>query len=252
MVGIPTPTGSNHNGASPTARDETPTVYPFLMPKSKDSPLTNAGDVCHPNAPPQPVTEYADVIDRRILSAELATTIFNWYITDMAHHFPAVVFPRNTMAAEVRKHKPALFLAILAAAAGFSHPDIQRVLNKELMRVLAERVFINGEKSLELIQALHVSVLWYYPPEHHEELKFYQLIHIAAVMAIDLGMGKKAKPVQKKKPVASLWRDHPRFMRCSRVVAPDTIEARRCWLSCYFLGSKYVVGLSCRPIRLFH
>lgn len=215
-------------------------MYPFLMPKNSkgDVPaapcLMEEGKTPHLEAPPD--NEYADFIDRRILSTELASTIFNRYINDMVHQFPAVVFPPDTTAAEVRKSKPTLFLAIIAAASGFTHPDVQRVLTKELMRTMAERIFCNGEKSVELIQTLHVSTLWYYPPERHEELKFYQFIHIAAVMAIDLGMGKKVKPNSSKNPAAPTFCDRPR-RRCGGP-APDDVEGRRCWLACYFLGSK--------------
>jgi hypothetical protein len=237
---MPAPTTGSSADKSSDGKEEQPQMYFFLMPKNSDksSQDTSDLDLCGSRPRPPPVNDYADMIDRQVLSSDLAATIFNRYVTDMVQHFPAVVFPPGTTAAEIRKTKPILFLAILAAAAGLSHPDLQRTMVKELMKIMAERIFMNGEKSLELVQALHVSALWYYPPEHHEELKFYQLIHIAAVMAIDLGMGKKAKPVQKKAQVPSLWRDHPR--RRFGLQAPDTIESRRAWLVCFFMSSKYV------------
>jgi hypothetical protein len=68
-------------------------------------------------------------------------------------------------------------------------------------RIYAERIICNGEKTLELIQALQISSR-VFSPEHFEELKFYQLIHIAAVMAIDIGLAKRSKS---KGP--RLWRD---------------------------------------------
>jgi hypothetical protein len=108
------------------------------------------------------------------------------------------------------------------------------------MGIYAERIICNGEKTLELIQAIHISTLWYWPPEHFEELKFYQLIHIAAVMAIDIGLGKKTKSA-KGKSGAGLWRDHA----WRRTPYPDSesIEARRTWLACYFLCCNASMGL---------
>ena len=188
--------------------------------------------------PPQ-THEYADVVDKGEITVEMATQCFDCYVEKMAPHMPAVVFPPGTTAAEVRKTKPTLFLAIISAASGSQDPKSQRKLTKEVMSIFAERIICNGEKTLELIQALHVSTLWYWPPEHFEELKFYQLIHIAAVMAIDIGMGKKSK--SKKGKTAGLWRDHP--WRRTPYPDPETIEARRAWLACYFLCCNASMGL---------
>lgn len=127
--------------------------------------------------------DYTDVIDRGTITAENASKVFDHYVNDMAIHVPAVVFPPGTTAAEIRKTKPILFLAILSVSSSGNRSELTR----EVMQICADRIICNGEKSLELIQALIVTSLWYWPPEHFEELKFYQLIHIAAVMAIDIG-----------------------------------------------------------------
>ena len=192
-----------------------------------------------PQQKPPTTNEYADVIDRGVVTADMAAKMFDCYCDRMAPHMPAVVFPAGTTAAEVRKNKPTLFLAILAAASGMNYPKEQKGLTKEVMSIFADRIICNGEKTLEIIQALHVSTLWYWPPEHFEELKFYQLIHIAAVMAIDIGMGKKSKASKTK--AAGLWRDHP--WRRTPYPDPETIEARRAWLACYFLCCNASMGL---------
>ncbi|KAM3086771.1 hypothetical protein ACMFMG_000895 [Clarireedia jacksonii] len=189
-----------------------------------------------------PSHEYADVVDRGLITADVATNMFNCYVEKMAPHMPAVVFPHGTTAAEIRKTKPILFLAILSASSGTNYPSLQKQLTKEVMSIYADRIVCNGEKTLELIQALHVSTLWYWPPEHFEELKFYQLIHIAAVMAIDIGMGRKGKSSKTQKmKSAGLWRDHP--WRRTPYPDPETIEARRTWLGCYFLCCNASMGL---------
>lgn len=189
-----------------------------------------------------PSHEYADVVDRGLITADIATQMFNCYVERMAHHMPAVVFSAGTTAAEIRKTKPILFLAILSASSGTNYPSLQKQLTKEVMSIYADRIICNGEKTLELIQALHISTLWYWPPEHFEELKFYQLIHIAAVMAIDIGMGKKGKSGRTDKmKSAGLWRDHP--WRRTPYPDPETIEARRTWLGCYFLCCNASMGL---------
>lgn len=197
------------------------------------------GDSLLPQQKAPATHEYADVIDRGLITAGMAAKMFDCYVERMAPHMPAVIFPPGTTAAEVRKTKPTLFLAILSAASGMNYPDLQRTLTKEIMSVYAERIICNGEKTLEIIQALHVSTLWYWPPEHFEELQYYQLIHLAAVLAIDIGMGKKSSSSKSKN--AGLWRDHS--WQRTPYPDPETIEARRTWLGCYYLCCNASMGL---------
>ncbi|KAK5990922.1 Transcription factor pbcR [Cladobotryum mycophilum] len=149
---------------------------------STSTPLGWSSSLSRPNE--------GDIIDRGLITMEDAASLFNKYKDHMVRHLPAVVFPPSMSVMDLRKSKPTLFLAIMAAATGENH-SLQRVLQRELMQIFAEKVFLTGEKNLELVQALHVAVIWYWPPEHFEELKFYQLVHVAAVMAIDIGLGKK-------------------------------------------------------------
>ncbi|KAH0491439.1 hypothetical protein TgHK011_002871 [Trichoderma gracile] len=165
-----------------------------------------------------------DIVDRGLVTMEHATGLFNKYKEHMVRHLPAVVFPPSTTVMELRKTKPTLFLAIMAAATGENH-SLQRVLQRELMQLFAEKVIVTGEKNLELVQAMHVAVIWYWPPEHFEELKFYQLVHIAAVMAIDIGLGRKG----------GSRRGPPPFRR-NPPPDPCSIECRRTWLTCFFLA----------------
>lgn len=181
-----------------------------------------------------PTHEYADVVDRKILDATLAAEIFEHYTQKMATHMPLVVFPPDTPAGAIRKHKPALFLAILSVASCQDHPDIQRTLAKEIMRSFADRIVYKGEKSLELIQALQVLTIWYWP-EENRDAQTYQLIHMAAVMAIDLGLGRRAKTG--REPYHALWKDYPRMKSAGHMW--DTAESRRAWLGCYLLCAKY-------------
>jgi len=170
-----------------------------------------------------------------------ACEFFARYNDHMAPHLPGVVFPSNMTAAELRRTKPVLFLSVMAAASSLN-PPLQRTLTNELMQVFAERVIVTGKKSLELVQALQVAVIWYYPPEHFEELKFYQLLHIAAVMAIDLGLGRtKQFRGGLRKHFPSHMPNHP--LRKQPMEDPTSLEARRAWLTCYFLATNSSMAL---------
>lgn len=178
-----------------------------------------------------------DVVDRGLVPSELASELFLRYTRQMAHNLPGIIFPPTMTVADLRRTKPILFHAVMAAASGENH-SLQRVLQKELMYIFAEKVIVTGEKSLELVQALCVAVIWYWPPEYYEELKFYQLIHIACVMAIDIGLGRKT--ANKSAAVAVGWRENPR-----RAPLPDptTLESRRTWLTCFYLASNTAMSL---------
>jgi hypothetical protein len=130
--------------------------------------------------------------DFGLLSTETSNQLFESYNNDLVHHYPAVLFPKNTSPDEIRKSKPVLFQAVVTAAACQLDSVLFGELFKEMTKVYAERIFINGEKSLELIQSLTLTSVWYCPPDDlcgPSNLHFYQYIHMAATMALDLGIG---------------------------------------------------------------
>lgn len=186
-----------------------------------------------------------DIVDRGILSAEKAEELLRRYTEEMAPHLPAVVLPPGTTADELRRARPVLFLSIMSAASGELW-TLQSRIQKELMATFAEKVFLVGEKSLDLVQALLLSVSWYYPPEHFEELKFYQLVHMAAVMAIDIGLGRDTPP--RRGPLTgSLQNLQSRYRRDQSDAT--TLESRRTWLACYYMSCNTALSLH-RPILL--
>ena len=139
----------------------------------------------------EPTLILPDVIDCGILNMATATELYQKYLDELLPQYPAV--PLSCTLAELRLKKPILFLAVLAASSGTSDPTLSRKLNQEIQKVYATKVSIQGLKSLELVQALLVSILWTYPPEKCEDLKFHQQIHMAATMALDLGLANKPK-----------------------------------------------------------
>ena len=172
-----------------------------------------------------------DPINHGLLDTHTAKKCFDRYMAEMCYHLPIVVFPTNTKWEEVRRTKPILFLAVLAVASGTIRPDLQTRLISEVTRLLADRIVYRGEKSMELVQTIQCITTFYQPPERYEELNFNQLIHIAAVMALDLGMGKRFK-----KGSLALWRSHTENKR--PLPDPNSAETRRCWLGCYYMCSK--------------
>ena len=208
----------------------------YLLPES----TMNANSVLSVD-PTIPGHEYADVVDRKILDSGTAAKMFNHYTTKMAPHIPVVVFDPGTSAGEIRRTMPALFLAILSVSAGHERPELQPTLFRELTQVYADRIFVRGEKSLELIQALQISSMWY-APEEHKDSRPYQFVHLAGVMAMSMGLGQTFK--LQTGSVWTLWKDK----RKSKDVARDAggTTGNRAWLACYLLSGMYVSSMNYR------
>jgi hypothetical protein len=172
---------------------------------------------------------YADVVDRRLLDADQAADIFDHFVNHMVQHFPIIAFPPGTTAPMIRRTKPILFLAILSVSSGYFDVGLQKALMREASRIYADAVIIKGDKSIELIQALQLSALWYTPGEHRES-SAYQLSHAAALMAMTMGFGREAN-------MTVTCVGMPRHRPGSRnpTFDPHSTEGRRAWLACFLL-----------------
>ncbi|KAI0391128.1 hypothetical protein F5Y17DRAFT_461133 [Xylariaceae sp. FL0594] len=189
--------------------------------------------------------ESADVISRGLIAADQASALFRRYNEQMAPHLPAVVFPTGTAMEDVRESKPILLLAVLAAAS-WEIPAMGRNLHRELMHILANRLIVQGQKTLELVQTLIVTVIWYFPPDNFEELQFYQLINMAALMARDLELGRGETNLL----FPYTWRRHP--LRHNPLPDSSSIEARRTWLAVYFLASNVAMAVRRPTVIRWH
>lgn len=209
--------------SSVVANPGNPNLYPSFM-SSRPPELSDKN-------------EFADIIDQRIVDTEMAEKAFKHYNEKMAPSLPAVVFSPEATMSEVRRTKPTLFLAILCVSiARFDH-NLLPTLRNILLHTFAQRIMFSGEKSLELVQSLLVTAFWYTPPDYFEQLRFYQFIHQASIMAMDLGMNRRAKPRSKKSLIK--FRDQS-FGNRTFCLDPDSVEVRRTWVGCYFITVTYV------------
>ncbi|KAJ5632074.1 hypothetical protein N7490_008413 [Penicillium lividum] len=192
-----------------------------------------------PEPKPSAGNEFLDVIDRGLIDIDTAQAAFNVFVTDMAYDMPFVVFLPGTTMGDVRREKPTLFLAIIGVAVGTVKKEIQMTIIDESYRLIADQVIFRGRKSLEIVQALLVTSLWYMTPDNLEELKFYQLTHMAIVVAMELGLNCRSNGdlnmvrirdiIMKKKVVPNADLNSP--------------EARRTWVACHFMGAQLAMAL---------
>ena len=126
-----------------------------------------------------------------ILTPSIASNLFDRYNTELINHFPLSLFSDKEDASTVRETKPTLFLAVITAAAGDSDLELHSNLHDQLAEEFAKRIVIDGERVIELVQALLVAAAFYHPPDAFEKQKFYQYIHMAATMTTDIGLGSR-------------------------------------------------------------
>ena len=227
------PDGTMTHKAIPLLRGES------SMPQnSANAAMSSSEDTKHCSLNSLTVSQI-DVVDRGIINIDQATQLFNRYHRDLCPHYPAVVFPNDVLAAEVRHRKPVLFLAVIIAAAGTLPDNVKIKLNEELVQLYAYQILVKGKKSLELIRALLVTVIWYYPGLAWEEERYFQYAQMAVTMALEIGLtqpGKKSRPYKQISQSISkedLYIDDAIQSRNDEPRGLDTIECRRTLLACY-------------------
>ncbi len=231
-----------------------------VVEQGQSQPLTASSGLTQSNSRPQ-VELGRDVIDRDILSMATARQLFETYRNDLFPHNPMVVVPASVTADDWRRTKPMLFLAMISAAAGKDQPELSATLDREVLHTYAQRSLVQSEKSLELVQALLVSAVWYHIPSRYGQLKYYEYIHMAATMAVDLGIGSREVPHQSRHgdnglnvrgrpphihPLEDASNPDLSMTPRSRDPSPHTgdLESRRTFLGCYTMCT--VVALSLR------
>ena len=134
-----------------------------------------------------------DIVDRGLITMELAEEFLEIYRKDLVEDCPGVVIPCDWTASQLRCKKPALFHAVMAAAAHCKGAALSNRLHEEIIYLYARSLFIKGEKSVQYVQALLVTVSYYTPPNSPAQLMIYQYGNMAASMALELGLATKPR-----------------------------------------------------------
>lgn len=128
--------------------------------------------------------------------------------------FPAVVFAPGVTDAQVRLSTPTVFLAAITAAAKVKCSiEIHARLRELLFHILEPCLMGTTKYTLELLQAIVITGLWY-TPVHRETMSLEQLCHTASDIATFLRQG------------TPYWSG----------TEIQHLEARRAWLASYYLG----------------
>lgn len=155
-----------------------------------------------------------DILGHEIISKDAAIALYQDFVTNMLPLHPIIALEQHDTFETMRIQKPTLLLAIIAAASAIGVPETYKHLHRHLIRNLAEKVIIDGQKSLELLQAILVMEAWYCPPDDLRKLNFYQWIHIAGTMAMQIGIGGKLS----KSDDETIWNSLQHLLDSTRVM----------------------------------
>ncbi|KIW85103.1 hypothetical protein Z517_00491 [Fonsecaea pedrosoi CBS 271.37] len=115
---------------------------------------------------------------------------------------------------------PVLLLAAILTGSS-ADPDFEKQAGEVFRHVLADRVIVKGQKSMELFQGLLTYMLWYHHRFDPVTLQFYQLLQLANGMVADLGLPRR------------FAKDKSFMGRGDEDVNTNTIRA---FLLCYYLN----------------
>lgn len=171
---------STQAGTSGLEADTTPNVETYIehSVENPDSilPNTMVPQSQHPSKPwknfqsfgghpfPMPSTSFTifddlqDVISRGLVTLEKAEESVQ-HFRSTASNSPFVIISPGTSIDYLRRQKPFLLLTVLAMAT-VNNMKLQKLLDQEIRDTLGRRVFMSGEKSLDLLQGILIYLTW--------------------------------------------------------------------------------------------
>ncbi|OAA67975.1 hypothetical protein SPI_00170 [Niveomyces insectorum RCEF 264] len=153
-----------------------------------------------------------------------------FFQTDMASYFPFVVVPAGTTAAGLRATKPSLHDSIMMALS-YQNVARQAELRDAYIRSCTSQIFLQGKKSLDLLQSILVFAAWY----HHHLLPSPQLtnmVQLATALLFDLGLHRTQNASDRHDISVGGWKS---VGTSSRTKPPRTLEERRAFLGLFCL-----------------
>lgn len=138
---------------------------------------------------------------------------------NMVMFFPFVALPNDCSCRVLIQNRPMLIFAVLAVAS-YDSVHLQLALSREFRKVVMVKI-MNGEKSLDLLQALLVFIAWHHHYMDAQAVSVPMLLQLCVGIASDLGLDSIATTIR------SPLQKHDSRDR----------EAKRAYLGCYYLTS---------------
>ena len=146
----------------------------------------------------------------------------------MADFFPFVTLPQNLSCRELLQQRPMLMFAVLTVAS-YDSVLLQLTLSREFRKVVTVKI-MNGEKSLDLLQALLVFIAWHHHYMDSQAVSIPMLCQLCIGIAGGLGLDS----ISTTRPSSSYDDSSER-------------ESKRAYLGCYYLVSNIGLAESAKP-----
>lgn len=147
------PDGASKTDGSSTDQTITAGSSPFSWEKPAQPTILSPPESCRAHVHRRP-----DVIDKGLLSTQEANELLQIYRI-ASGDFPFIYLDPAATLESLRWDKPFLTLSILVMASPRAR-SLQVLLEKELRELLAQKVIVEGELSLDLLQGLLVYLAW--------------------------------------------------------------------------------------------
>lgn len=165
---------------------------------------------------------FGDIVQQYLPNPETAYAAFHHYVHNVAPQTPIVVFEAGMNPEYVRKAKPILFSAVVAIA--FEGGAKQSLIDG-VKKTLANDVMVEHKHSVELIQAMQLMALFYWPEKESANNIF---INLASGMTLDTGLAHGAG-----EDYWSTW-----AFENAHLSPAELVEGARANLGCYAVGKK--------------
>ncbi|KAI1453178.1 hypothetical protein F4805DRAFT_444498 [Annulohypoxylon moriforme] len=134
------------------------------------------------------VTISDDIIVAGLIDMPTACQLYDYWNLYMRPLMPVVQFSADDDAYTIRATRPTLFLTIMTIASTLTKPSLVSHLLTRLNNILAQEVFIQGAKSLDLVQSLVLFSQYYIQPPNTKAFALPQHMYSAVIMSHDLGL----------------------------------------------------------------
>jgi hypothetical protein len=157
-------------------------------PRPAACSLTPGREQPCPNTDDQPL--WTDALNTRSLTEVEAEALLDDYRQMSEACFPYVLIPKSCTLYSLQMDKPMLWQAILIVSSWRDQAHRAFFQNRFLKR-LGEKLLVDGEKSLDILQALLVYCAWYHSYAAQGVRPAYRFASLAVTMALDLGLDRR-------------------------------------------------------------
>ncbi|KEF60822.1 uncharacterized protein A1O9_02384 [Exophiala aquamarina CBS 119918] len=176
-------------------------------------------------------------ISRMLQDGALSYNDATFYLSKyrrMCDYSPFVMISEDSTVDSMAQQRPFLLHAVLAISTQ-ENKDLQRRFESGFRESLLRSVTIEGEKSIDLLQAFVVYLAWYHFFYIPMKQQFNQLLQIAISMCIDMGLDHPPSEAAARKIGLQLEHHYTvGGLKCDRFFSK---AARRVYLGCHYLSA---------------